>query len=350
MQTPKTFRSIGFKTQSWGDKTRLVVMIPAYNEEKTIGDVIREIPREVEGFNDVKILVINDGSSDNTAEVARKAGADYIVSHKKNLGLGNAFKTGLENALRLGADVIVNIDADNQFDPKEIPKLTKPILEEEADIVTGSRFISEEAKNQIPTIKKLGNKIFSGIISTIIGERLSDTQCGFRAYSRNSAMKATIFSKFTYTQEVLLDLINKGMIVKEVPISVRYFKDRKSRIVKHPVRYGINALIIILRTIRDIKPLLFFGSIGSAVFFSGFLIGLWLFVRWVLTGRVSPYTSMVTLSAVLMILGFLLLILAFIADMQGRVKKLVDENLYFLKKLSYLKEGLDGGFDQKNSR
>jgi glycosyltransferase involved in cell wall biosynthesis len=325
-------------------------MIPAYNEENTIGDVIKEIPREVEGFDDVKILVINDGSSDNTAEVAKKAGADYIVSHKKNLGLGNAFKTGLENALKLGAEVIVNIDADNQFNPKEIPKLTKPILDGKADIVTGSRFISEEAKNKIPTIKKLGNKIFSCIMSLIIGEKLSDTQCGFRAYSRESAMRATTFSRFTYTQEVLLDLINKGMVVEEIPISVRYFKNRKSKIVKNPVRYGINALIIILRTIRDIKPFLFFGSIGSAIFFSGFLMGLWLFIRWILIGKVTPYKSMVTLSAVLMILGFLLLILALIADMQGRVKKLLDENLYFLKKLSYLREGLDEGFDQKNSR
>lgn len=314
---------------------KLVVMIPAYNEEKTIGKVIKEIPREIEGIKEVEILVIDDGSRDSTAIEARKAGADYIISHGTNRGLGNAFKTGVENALKLGGDVIVNIDADGQFDPRDIPRLVTPILHGEADCVTGSRFLDKSFEPNIPWIKKFGNQIFIKVVNWLTHHKFTDTQCGLRAYSREAALKLNLFGSFTYTQEVLLDLLSKGLAIKEIPVEVRYYSDRRSRVVKNPILYGLGALGIIIRTVRDIRPLAFFGSIGIAVFLSGLISGLWLFVRWLLTGRVSPYTSLVTFSGVLMIIGFILIILALIADMQGRQRKLLEEISYYNKLRAY---------------
>ena len=305
-------------------------MIPAYNEEKTIGTVIKNIPRNF--VKDLKIVVIDDGSTDNTVKVAKESGADKIVSHNINKGLGVAFQTGLETALKTNADIIVNIDADGQFDPNDIPKLVRPITEGKADMVTCSRFLDKNLEPDMPWIKKFGNAIFTKLVSGLTKQKFTDTQCGFRAYSKAAALKMTLFGVHTYTQEVFLDLATKGMRLLEIPCKVKGERDGKSRVVNTVFSYGLKVLLIIIRSFRDYQPLKFFGTIGFGVFFIGFVIGMTMIARYIFTGMVSPYRSLVNLSMLFLIMGFLLLILALIADMFDRQRKMLEEILYSLRR------------------
>lgn len=310
---------------------KVVVMIPAYNEEKTIGTVIKGIPRDI--AEQVDVLVINDGSEDNTLGFAKKAGADNVVSHKRNKGLGHAFKTGIENALKMGADVIVNIDADDQFDPRDIPKLVKPIVDKEADMVTCTRFAERPPK--MSKIKKFGNKRFTKLVNRLTNEKFTDTQCGFRAYSRESALRLTLFGGHTYTQEVFLDLIYKGMKIREVPCKVKGERVGKSRVVSNIPAYSIRSILLMIRAHRDFRPLKFFGTLGIIMFVPGVIIGIVLGLRLLFFHVVSPYLSLVYLGVVLIIVGALLLVMALIADMYSRQRLLQEEMLYRLRKREY---------------
>ncbi|MFH1752153.1 MAG: glycosyltransferase family 2 protein [archaeon] len=311
---------------------KLVVMIPAFNEEKTISQVIKEIPRKINGITIVEVLVVNDGSKDNTIEQARKAKADKIISNQLNSGLGVTFRKGIDTALEMNADVIVNIDADMQFNPQDIPKLIKPILDSKADMVTASRFACKALEPEMPGIKKFGNHLFTGIINLLTGQHFTDTQCGFRAYSKEAALRLTLFGKFTYTQEVFLDLSLKGLKIVEVPLKVKGERIGQSRIVKSWYSYGLKALTIIIRSMRDYKPLKFFGGIGLIVFLIGFITALFLFVNWLLTGHTSPFGTLILISVFFMMFGFLLVVLALLADMLDRQRKIQEEILYRLKK------------------
>lgn len=316
-------------------RLKLVVMIPAYNEEENIGNVVSKIPRNIGGIGKIEVVVINDGSNDKTCQKANDNGADEIVSHHHNRGLGITFCSGLKKALEIGADIIVNIDADGQFDPNDIPKLIEPIIKNEAEFVTASRFLDESLLPEMPSIKIFGNRLFTYTINRITGRHFTDTQCGFRAFSREAALRLNLFSEFTYTQEVFLDLVNKNISIKEIPIKVTYYKNRKSKIVKNSFLYGIKVLTIIIRAVRDSRPLAFFGTFGLIFLVSGFIMGSILFIRWIMIGRISPYTSLINIAVVLLILGFLLVVLALIADMLSRNRKIQEEILYLMKKQVY---------------
>ncbi len=307
----------------------IVAMIPAYNEEKTIGKVIERLPRKV-GKQKVKVLVVDDGSHDDTVRVAKKAGADNVVSHPSNRGVGAAFKTGVKTALDMKADVMVNIDADLQFNPEDMPELVSPILDGKADMVTCSRFLdsSLEVEPKMPWIKKLGNRMFTSIVSWLCGKNFTDTQCGFRAYNREALTRLSLFGDYTYTQEAFLDLLNKGMRIKEVPCKVKGKREQgKSRVLKHWYTYGFRSLYIIMRTMRDQQPMKFFGALGGLSLLLG-LVGfteLGSFLSgWFITNRVT----LIQLSALLIIIGFILLLLGLIADMLDRQRKLLEEILY----------------------
>lgn len=313
---------------------KLVVIIPAYNEEKTVGGVVRKIPDQISGIESTEILVVNDGSTDETARAAERAGAHKVLSHKTNLGLGVSFRDGINCALEMGADVIVNIDADGQFNPRDILPLVEPILKGEADFVTASRFLEKDVHLRMPWIKKIGNSVFTRIVSRLTNQKLTDTQCGFRAYSKEAALRLNIFGDFTYTQEVFLDLINKGLRVKEIPVTVKE-RQGQSKVVKHWYTYGLNAMIIIIRTFRDYKPLTFFGTIGLATLLPGVAIGLFMFFYWFIYRRTSPYTSLLYVMVTLVVLGILFIVLALIADMVGRQRKIEEELLYYHKLRRY---------------
>lgn len=315
---------------------KLVIIIPAYNEEETISQVIKEIPDRIEGIDEIKVLVIDDGSTDNTARVAKKAGA-LVISHSVNKGLGAAFATGIQHALKLGGDIIVNIDADGQFSPKDIPKLIKPLLEKKADMVTGTRFKEKKVIPHMSQLKRQGNAFFVWLVNILTGQRFTDTQCGFRAYSRDTALRLNLFGDFTYTQEVFLDLINKGKRIVEVPIKVKYYSDRKSKISGSLFNYGIKALIIILRTFRDYHPLKFFGFPGVIILGMGTLGLIYSFIFWFLTKTTTPIRMIFMVGISLSAFGLLFLILALIADMLKRIRQNQEEILYKLKKKEYKK-------------
>lgn len=304
------------------------VIIPAYNEEADIRGVIERIPRNINGIDCVEILVIDDGSNDNTVQVAKDAGADEIISHPTNKGLGAAFRTGLNLSLEKNADIIVSIDADGQFNPKDIPKLIEPILNDETDFVTASRFMDKNFESDMQFIRKFGNKIVTKIINILTNQEFTDTQCGFRAYSKKAALKLNIFGDYTYTQEVFLNLVEEELRIKEIPLEVIYKDERKSRLIKNPLSYAINVITIIIKTIRDYKPLKFFGIPGLFIFSIGLLSGLFMFIRYILTGHTSPYRSLIEFSAAMLIIGFLIIVLALIADISDRQRKLLEKILY----------------------
>jgi len=333
----KTTQETDEKTEIEKDHyfTKLVITIPAYNEEETIGNVIANIPRDI--CDDVKVLVINDGSTDDTMQVSKAAGADKIFSHKKNEGLGRAFSSAIDNALLMGADIIVNIDADGQFNPNDIPRLINPILNDEADMVTCTRFADKSP--DMPKLKKFGNKRFTNLINRLTKEKFTDTQCGFRAYSREAALRLTLFGRYTYTQEVFLDLIRKDMIIKEIPCNVKGERKGKSKLIKNVPYYGFKALLIILRTYRDVRPLWFFGSLGLVLFTPGILIASTLAIRLILIARIFPYMSLVYVALVLIFGGALLGVVGFIAEMYLRQRELQEEILYRLKKEKLRKDG-----------
>ena len=227
-------------------KKEILIIIPAYNEESTIADVIERIPSEVSGYI-ANILVIDDGSIDKTAERARDAGA-IVCSHNKNMGLGTAFRTGISYAIKLRPEIIVNIDADGQLDPADIPRLVKSIIDNGADFVTGSRFLNIREIPGMSKIRLFGNKIVTKLINLLTKNSFTDVSCGFRAYSYDTILKLNLSATFTYTHESFLSLCFQDVRIKEVPVTVSYFADRKSKISQSLWKYAVSIVIIIFRS------------------------------------------------------------------------------------------------------
>lgn len=314
---------------------RLIINIPAYNEESVIGKTVREMPRHFNGVDEVLIQIVDDGSSDRTAEVAKEAGADFVLKHSINRKLGVAFATASENALKEGADIMVNIDADGQFDSGEIQKLLDPILENKADMVIGDRFSESSAKN-IPWIKDFFNRLGAGLVGSFLNVKTNDLTCGFRAHSRETLLRLNNPTGFTYTQETIIDAIGKNLRVLWVPVQVTYFADRKSKIVKSVYSFVNNSARIILKAVRDVRPMKFFGIPGLiliGIAFVGFFIFL---VQYLTSGlKVTPYLNYLISSSMMFIIGIQLLIFAFIADMIKSSRKLSEDMMYTLKKDKY---------------
>jgi glycosyltransferase involved in cell wall biosynthesis len=317
-----------------GRLPRLVVLIPALNEEATIGQVIGRVPRRLDGIGSIEVIVIDDGSKDRTVELARDAGA-RVVSHGCNRGVGAAFATGMDAALRHRADVIVNMDGDGQFSPEDIPALIAPILAGRAGFVTCTRFANPDYVPQMPRVKLWGNRAMSRLVTLIAGRKgppFTDVSCGFRAYTRDTALKLNLFGQFTYTQETFIDLAAKQVPIAEVPLRVRGERQfGKSRVARNLWRYAFQTSSIMLRALRDRKPLLVFGSVGLATFAAGALMGLFMLVHLWMTGNTSPYRSVIAASVLCLSLGVAFGVLAFIADMMGRVLLTQDRLLAMMR-------------------
>jgi len=312
---------------------KLVVLIPAYNEAVKIGEVIKKIPKTVLGIR-TTVLVVDDGSKDQTSGISRKAGA-IVIRHQTNSGVGVSFQTGLQKALEIGADYLVNIDADGQYTPKNIIDILKPIIDGEADFVTANRFKDKHGNPRVPVNmpkdKYYGNLMMSKLISFLAGQKFDDVSSGFRAYSKKAMLLLELTGKFTYTQESFIDLASKGISIKSVSVSIKYFKDRKSRVAGNLLKYGIRTLIIIVKTFRDYKPFLFFLylsiipaciSVISAIFLTYWYIASGSFTPYKIVGFVFIYFSAFT---------FALLAMGFLADMFTRIRMYQEKILYYQK-------------------
>lgn len=310
---------------------RLLVSIPCLNEEQTIGILIKEIPGSITGIDAVDILVVDDGSSDNTAECARFNGA-HVISHGTNLGVGSAFQTAVGYAVKNKYDFMINIDGDRQFNPKDIPSLTDPILLGTADMVTASRFIDKNQIPKMPVVKLFGNHMMSFLLSMMLGIKFHDVSCGFRCYSREALLHINLHGAFTYTQETFLDLCYKKLKIVEIPISVVYFADRKSRVAGSIIKYAINTSKIIFRGYRDFYPLRFFWSISAIIFIAAIAFASLFFGHFILTGKFTGYLFAGFTSGFLFILTVVFFVLGIVTDMLDRIRANQDRVLYFLKK------------------
>jgi glycosyltransferase involved in cell wall biosynthesis len=314
---------------------KLIVTIPAFNEENTIDKVIKEIPRQIDYIDSVEVLVINDGSTDNTVEVAQHAGADYIITLKKNRGLAFAFRTGLETAVKLNADIIVNTDADFQYNQQQIPDLVKPIIDGKADIVLGSRFRGHIEHMVLQ--KKIGNKIASWITRKASGYPVSDAQTGFRAFTRDAALRMNILSDYTYVQETILQAVKYNLTIVEIPIDFRK-RIGDSRLMSGIFYYAKRAGSTIFRTYRDYEPLKVFTTIGLFFIIVGAAAGIRVLIHYLITGMVSPYLPTAILTTIMWIMGLQIIVFGLIADMLKTQRSIQEEMLYRLKKteINYL--------------
>jgi glycosyltransferase involved in cell wall biosynthesis len=315
---------------------KLIINIPAFNEESKIAETIKKIPSSFENIDEVFIQVIDDGSKDKTPEAAGSAGAHFVFSHKTNLGIGKTFRTGVEKALENGADVMVNIDADGQFNPQDISKLLEPIMRGKADLVSASRFGHKIAKN-MPWIKSFLNQVAARTIGKFMNTKIDDLTCGFRAYSRETLLRLNLLGDFTYTQEVIIDALGKNLKVKWIPVDVIYFPERKSRVVKNTYSYVNSSMRIIIKAVRDVRPMKFFGIPGfflMAISFLTFVVFLFFYFQ---DFKISPYRNYLILSISLFLIGLQFWVFALIADMVKTTRKIIEDQSYLIKKERYKK-------------
>ncbi len=291
---------------------KVVITIPAYNEEKTLGPVIAEI-KEVMSKTKYKFsfLVANDGSTDKTIEVAAKAGAK-VVSNTRNRGLAETFKLEMKECLKLHADIIIHTDADGQYHPRHIPQMIHKI-EQGFDLVLGSRF--QGNMEGMPWLKKIGNRAFAQVLSSLTKTKITDSTTGFRAFTAAVASDIEYINTFTYTQEQIIKAAKKGFKIGEVPIDSRI--TRESRLFKSPLEYALKAWINIFRIYRDYDPLTFFGRIGIIFLLMGLILGLWVLYAVITTGGVGGIPRVI-LSAVLLLAGVQIILFGFLADMFRR--------------------------------
>ncbi len=303
---------------------KLIIQMPCYNEAGTLALALAELPRSVKGFDQVEWLIIDDGSTDDTVDVARRSGVNHVVSFKKNQGLARGYIAGLRACLELGADVIVNTDADNQYNAGDIPALVTPILEGRADIVIGARPIN--TIEHFSLAKKGLQRLGSLVVRKVSGTDVEDAPSGFRAVSRDAAMRLHVFNDYTYTLETIIQAGRKNMVVLSVPIRVN--EDlRPSKLVKSIPNYIKKSIFTMLRIFVVYKPFKFFMSIGASVFTLGLVVGL-RFLYFLLSGQGGGHIQSLILVSILMGIGFQTMITAFLADQFAVNRTLLEDIEY----------------------
>lgn len=300
---------------------KLIIQIPCYNEEKSLPVTLSAIPKEIKGADEIEILIINDGSSDNTANIAKDLGVNYIINFSKNLGLARAFDTGLKACIKHGADIIVNLDADNQYCADDIEKLIQPILENKADIVIGARPI--DSIKHFSFLKKLLQKLGSFVMKKISGADISDAPSGFRAFSRNAAMRINIFDTYTYTMESIIQAQRKGLSILSVPIRVNDDL-RPSKLVKNNFSYIFRSAKTMIRFFIIYHPFRFFIALALIFLTLGLFLG-FRYLYFFLLGDGSGHIQSLILCGLLITGGFQTALLAIISDLLAINRKLIED-------------------------
>ena len=309
--------------------TKLIIQIPCYNEAETLPATLGDLPRNLPGIDVIEWLVVDDGSRDGTAEVARACGVHHVVRFRRNKGLAAAFMAGVDACLKLGADVIVNTDADNQYSGADVATLVAPLLAGEADICIGDRNI--KALSEMSPSKKLLQRLGSWVVRQVSNTSVPDTTSGFRAYTREAALRMTIVSEFSYTLESIIQSGKRRMAIAHVPVSTNP-RTRESRLFKSTFSYIKQSTATIVRIYASYEPLKVFSYIGLAVFSVGFAAAL-RFLYYYVTGTGYGHIQSLILSAVMMIVGFQILMIGLVADLIGGSRKLLEDVLYRVRSL-----------------
>ncbi len=310
---------------------KLIIQIPCYNEAKTLEIALNALPRQIEGIDAIEYLIINDGSDDDTVEVARRWGVNYVVNFRKNRGLAKGFMAGLDACLRNGADIIVNTDADNQYEGADIEKLVRPILEKKTDIVIGERPI-DEIEDFSPLKKKLQH-FGSWVVRKASRSDIPDAPSGFRAYSREAAMRLNVTNEYTYTLETIVQAGRTKIAMDSVPVRTNK-ETRPSKLMKSMTGYIKKSILTIGHVFMLYKPLQFFAAIGSVIFFAGVAVGV-RFLYYYFHGAGGGHIQSLILAAILLLLGFQTVIVGLLADVIASNRKILEDVQYHVRKMDY---------------
>ena len=306
---------------------KLIIQIPCYNEEESLPVAFADLPRQIDGIDEIETLIINDGSKDATVETAKRLGVNHIVSFANNRGLAKGFMAGVDACLRLGADIIVNTDGDNQYDGAAIAKLVRPILRGEAEMVVGDR--DTDHIDEFSGLKKRLQKLGSGVVRRASGTDVADTTSGFRAYSRDAAMHLNVLSEYTYTLETIIDAGNRKVAIQNVRVGTNP-KLRESRLIKSMSKYISRSSGTIIRNYVARNGFRVFLGIALLFLVAGIIPG----IVFLAEGARGHVQSLI-LSAILIMSSVVLFVFAFLADMLATNRKVLDETLYRVKKLEY---------------
>lgn len=308
---------------------KLVIQIPCYNEEQALPVTLGALPERIEGIDEIEILIINDGSTDRTVDVAKSLGVKSFVNMPHNCGLAKAFVAGLHKALEMGADIIVNTDADNQYCADDIEKLVKPILSGEADIVIGARPVT--SIEHFSPLKKFLQKLGSSVMRLVSSTEVEDAPSGFRAFSRNAALQMNVFDNYTYTMETIIQAKAKGLVLKSVPVRVNADL-RKSKLVKNMFDYIRRSVFTMLRMFLIYRPFRFFAIIAGIFLVSGTILGL-RFLYYYIFSSGSGHIQSLILSAILIITGVQIAVIAVLSELMSINRKLLEDIQRRLKDL-----------------
>lgn len=312
---------------------KLIIQIPCLNEEQTLQATLAELPRHIDGVDIIEILIIDDGSTDKTLEVAEACGVDHIFRHKTNQGLGRAFRTGLDNAVILGADIIVNTDGDGQYSGHSIEALIKPILAGQADIVIGDRDTSNNP--EFGFIKKCLQRLGSHVVRSLSGIDVVDAVSGFRAISRDAALKLNVLSKFSYTIEMIIQAGNKQMSVVSVPIATNP-KTRESRLFTNIPQFVSRQLVSMIRMYAMYRPMRFFFYIGTVISLAG-LIPIVRFLVFYFSGQGDGKLQSLVLGGALITMGFIVFVSGLLSDLISQNRQLNEIALEKIRRLELVK-------------
>ena len=323
---------------------RLVVTIPAQDEAHTIGAVVREIPRQIDGIDQIEILVIDDSSTDSTADKARAAGAT-VVPIAGRPGLGPVWRFGMERAIRRGADIIVNLDGDGQFDSRDVAQIIQPLLAGDCDFITCTRFAGDGPVGPMPLVKRWGNLAVTWLTNRICGTSFTDVSCGFRAYNREAAYRLAQFGRWSYTEECIVYMVSRGLRVREMPFRVLGERQHgHSRVASNVVYFASHLVHILARAVRDGRPLKFFGLLSMLLGAPGVLMLLFVMGWYMARGQTTPFTQLMTLGGASVTVGLVVAVLALLADMVSRHRMIHEELLYMARCKLY------GGVKPRNRR
>lgn len=309
---------------------KLIIQIPCYNEEKTLPQTVHDLPLSLPGVDQVEILVIDDGSDDRTVQVAEELGIHHIVRLPRNLGLAQAFLAGLESALSLGADIIVNTDADNQYRGESVAELVAPILQGKADLVVGDRGVARLA--HFSPVKRQLQRLGSWVVQQAAGVSILDATSGFRALSREAALRTLVLSKYSYTLETLIQAGARQMAVAHVPVRTNP-QTRPSRLMRSQAEYLTQSASTILRTYALYRPLRLFLTLGALIIAAGTLLGVRFVYLFVATGGAAGHIQSLILASILLIVGFQVCLIGTIADLIGFNRRILEEILYRIRRL-----------------